>query len=105
MNENSQAGVCQHPAHGLEADEVMLLRTAVTTVQGALWGQHPPTVFGNRPVQLAIAEKLADRLAGDDQDYTGLTVHHAKDGCFHYHFQPRAFLWADHLSACPMKEI
>lgn len=102
MNERSPEGGCPHPAHGLEPGEVLLLRTAVSTVQGALWGEHPPTVFGNNPGMLVVARSLADSLSGNDNQ-CGATVHHAKDGCFHVHFPTRAFLWADHLSACPVK--
>ena len=92
--------MCDHPSHGLDHGQRLMLETAVRTVQTALWGHHPPTVFGNNPSMLTVARSLADLLA-QDGDQCGATVHHAKDGCFHVHFPSRAFLWADHLKSCP----
>lgn len=102
MSERSPADGCPHPVHGLDPSEVMMLRTAVSTVQTALWGNHPPTVFGNSETMLDIALSLDEAFVLDGAPRA--TVHHAKDGCFHLHYPTKAFLWADHLSACPVKE-
>lgn len=85
---------CEHPVHRLGADELAMLDTAVKTLQAALWGDHPPTVFGNNPVALRVANKLADRFE------EGQPTHHAKDGCWHIHYPPRAAIWHHHYRTC-----
>lgn len=102
MSERSPADGCPHPVHGLAPAEVAMLRTAVTTVQQAVWSYHAPTVFGNSETMLDIALSLDEAFVLDGAPRA--TVHHAKDGCFHLHYPTKAFLWADHLSACPVKE-
>lgn len=101
MNDRPVVGECQHPAHGLAPAEIAMLRTAVTTVQAALWGSHPPTVFGNSEAMLNIAMSLDEAFVLDGEPRA--TVHHAKDGCFHLHYSTKAFPWAGHLSTCPVR--
>lgn len=92
--------MCDHPSHRLDHGQRLMLDTAVRTVQTALWGHHPPTVFGNDPTMLHVAMMLDEELVLDGAERA--TVHHAKDGCFHLHFSVRAFGWADHLKSCPV---
>jgi hypothetical protein len=86
---------CDHLVHYLAPAERAMLATAVTTIQGALWGTHPPTVFGNDPSALMIVRRLGEH-------FDGSTVHHAKDGCWHAHFPTQAFNWHSHLRTCPI---
>jgi len=88
---------CRHPAHRLSDIHALMLETAVTTVQQALWSEHAPTVFGNSP----SAEKIAKSLGKELGEYH---IHHAPDGCWTVHYTYRAEQWHTHLNECTPRQ-
>jgi hypothetical protein len=84
---------CDHPSHDLDPEQRKMLGTAIKTVQGALWGYHPPTVFGNADYALQVVKSLGKALGE-------MHIHHAADGCWTAHYTITAAIWHDHLTEC-----